>query len=351
MLRSLSRAQAAALALLALALLAWSLTIGPVQAPSASAPTEAYSDLKLYRDTAAAVRRGEPYYAAAARLQRLHDFPTRPFATVRLPTLTWLAAALGLPALHMLMLVLVLANAVAWYAAGRRPAAAAERCAVALFALAGSAMALSPEFALKHEVWAGLLVSLAIVLQSREHWRTALLLIATALTFRELAASFPPIALAVAVYRRRWREAGAWVLLGLLFATVLAFHAHAVAANVRPGDLGSQGWLGLRGPAAPLRDLVDVSLLNRVPAPLCYGLAMASLLGLMGAPPRIAAYVLPFTLIILALLAICARPVNFYWAILILPTALIGLAFLPRAVGDLVRALHRPPLAGVRQPL
>ena len=350
MLRSLSRAQAAALALLALALLAWSLTIGPVQAPSASAPTEAYSDLKLYRDTAEAVRGGEPYYAAAARLQRLHDFPTRPFATIRLPTLTWLAAALGLPALHVLMLVLVLANAVAWYAAGRRPAAA-ERCAVALFALAGSAMALSPEFALKHEVWAGLLVSLAIVLQSREHWRAALLLIATALAFRELAASFLPIALAVALYRRRWREAGAWVLLGLPFAIALAFHAHGAAANVRPGDLGSQGWLGLRGPAAPLRDLVDVSLLNRVPAPLCYGLAMASLLGLLGAPPRVAAYALPFTLIILALLAICARPVNFYWTILILPTALIGLAFLPRAAVDLVRALRRPPLAGVRQPL
>jgi len=350
MLRSLSRAQAAALALLALALLAWSLTIGPVQAPSASAPTEAYSDLKLYCDTAEAVHGGEPYYAAAARLQRLHDFPTRPFATIRLPTLTWLAAALGLPALHVLMLVLVLANAVAWYAAGRRPAAA-ERCAVALFTLAGSAMALPPEFALKHEVWAGLLVSLAIVLQSREHWRAALLLIATALAFRELAASFLPIALAVALYRRRWCEAGAWVLLGLLFAIALAFHAHGAAANVRPGDLGSQGWLGLRGPAAPLRDLVDVSLLNRVPAPLCYGLAMASLLGLLGAPPRVAAYALPFTLIILALLAICARPVNFYWTILILPTALIGLAFLPRAAGDLVRALRRPPLAGVRQPL
>jgi hypothetical protein len=44
------------------------------------------------------------------------------------------------------------------------------------------------------------------------------------------------------------------------------------------------------------------------------------------------------------LMALAARPDNFYWVLMVLPAYGAGLAFVPRALADLVRAiLRRPP--------
>ncbi len=82
------------LALLALAM-AWSaLSVGPVAEQAAPVETAAQAepdedggDLALYRRISERVITGEDYYAAALAEQRAGNYPTRPFVTVRLPTL------------------------------------------------------------------------------------------------------------------------------------------------------------------------------------------------------------------------------------------------------------------------
>ncbi|MGB3166656.1 MAG: hypothetical protein WBA68_07780, partial [Alteraurantiacibacter sp.] len=75
-------------------------TANPPQVASENAPRyvgdgERDTDLLLYRAIAERIAAGENYYAVAVDEQRARNFPVRPGLAVRLPTLAWLAAALG----------------------------------------------------------------------------------------------------------------------------------------------------------------------------------------------------------------------------------------------------------------
>lgn len=338
MLRMLSRGQAMILTLCLALACAWA-AYAPERPPSgAAAQGSTYSDLKLYHDVAARVAAGDDYYAAATELHRAHGFPTRPFITIRPPTLAHLGAVFGWQKLQYLLGAFLLAAAMLWYHAFRQ-ANLAERIAVAVFVLAGGAMASRTFLVAQHELWAGLLLALALPLVGSRHWIWALLFAAGALAIRELALPFVLLALAFAVVRKRWPEAAGWSALALVFAGAMAAHAAAVSAHALPGDLPSQGWDGLRGALAPLRDLVDVSLLNRLPASLAAPAALLALLGWAAAPVRQACFALLWFLGYALMLALFARGQNFYWAIVLLPAWFIGFAFLPRALIQLTHAM------------
>ncbi|MYL98004.1 hypothetical protein GR702_09490 [Novosphingobium sp. FGD1] len=341
MLASLTRAQAliviAALALL----LALSLMIRPADSEGAITGDGTYSDVQLYRDVAHAVASGEGYYPAATRLHRMHGFPTRPFITVRLPTLAWIEAGLGWRATHMLLLTLLGAAALAWFSMLRPLAGQAERFGASLLVVAGGAMAASDELVVTHELWAGVLVALALAMTVRGNLSAGLASAACALAVRELAVLFVLVAGASALHKRQYRAAFCWAGLLAGYTVVLYLHWRAVAPLSLPGDALSQGWSGMRGPAAPLRDIAEVTLINLAPQPLSYCLVMLALAGFLSAPPSVARMAIPYLALVAALLAVFARPVNFYWAILATPTVMAGLAFLPRLAGDLVRGLRR----------
>jgi hypothetical protein len=71
------------------------LSVGPEGAIAPTSSANGYGDADLYRELAARVSAGEPYYPAAVFLQQLHGYPTMPFVVVRPPTLTLLRVALG----------------------------------------------------------------------------------------------------------------------------------------------------------------------------------------------------------------------------------------------------------------
>src|SRR5215469_12650304 len=52
-------------------------------------PPKGYTDGDLYKDILTDTERGEGYYAAAAREQRAHHYPTAPPQAFREPTLNW----------------------------------------------------------------------------------------------------------------------------------------------------------------------------------------------------------------------------------------------------------------------
>ncbi|EJL33347.1 hypothetical protein [Novosphingobium sp. AP12] len=342
MLASLTRFQAFALLVAIAVLAALSLTIRPEESGAAITGDGTYSDVQLYKDIAGAVAGGEDYYHAATRLHRAHGFPTSPFVTVRLPTLAWIEAGLGWKATQLLLGALLAVTALAWFVMLRPLADAPERTGATLLVLVGGAMVGSADLVVTHELWAGVLVALATALLVRGWWGPALIVAAVALMIRELALPFVLIAGFWALRDGRRREALCWAGLLIAYAVVLYLHDEAVAPLSLPGDALSQGWGGMRGPAAPLRDIAEVTLINLIPPPLSYLVTLIALVGFFGAPAPLARIALPYLGGIAVLLAVFARPVNFYWAILAVPMVVAGLAFFPGVLRDLIRALRRP---------
>ncbi len=336
MLRALSPLQARIAAiLLALACL-WAALLSPA-APQPPTGLPFYSDIQLYHAIAARVSQGEDYYEAATTLQRAHNFPTQPFVTVREPTLSLLGASFGWERMRGLLGGLLLLATVLWYRqlqSARLP----ERIGAGLAILLGGGMVSQPALVVQHEQWAGVLLALALLFRGGRLWPVALLFAGAALAIRELALPFVLLALLFALVERRRHEVLGWTLLVVVFALGMAFHAHAVNAVAGAHDPVSQGWNGLRGPAAVLRDLIDVSLLNRLPGALARPLALLALFGWLAVPLRQARFAVLWFAGYALMLALFARSQNFYWAIMLLPAWFIGFAFLPRALSDLANA-------------
>lgn len=344
MLRRLTRAQARLLLIALVLACAWAVSLGIARGPvPAVEAAHDYSDVQLYRDVAAAVASGQDYYAAVTRLHRLHGFPTVPFFTVRLPTLTWAAATLGWTALQLLLAGLLIAAVCAWYAKLEAGGTKAEQWGAIVVLVLGGAMVTQPDLVPQHDQWVGILLTLALALRNTRAWPAALACAAFALAIRELAVAFVLLALAFALVERHWRQAAAWGALVIAFAVGMAWHAHLVMAHVLPGDLHSQGWDGLRGPAGTVHDVIEDSLLNALPRVIAAPIVILALFGWAGAPPRVAAFALLWLAGFGAAIALFAREANSYWAIELIPAWFLGLAFLPRAAGDLAAALGPKP--------
>lgn len=338
----------AVLALLALAL-AWSATADPVPARAWPASEQRRAvegpavegqggDFALYARIAERVAAGESYYPAALAEHRAHNYPVRPFVTVRLPTLAWVNARLGRGPAGLLVVALLLANLAAWYRALADRLALPERLAILPLAFLAGFAAFEPRAALSHELVAGLLLSLALALYRPGLTWPALVALAAALAVRELALPFALLWLAFALGERRWREAGALAIVIGLFAAGLALHAFMVEQFLLPGDQGSPGWGDRQGPRLFIEALIRFTPLLALPPWLAGPLALLPLVGWLGLGGRLgllaALWFTGFALV----LALFARAENFYWVLMVLPAYALGLALVPRALADLARA-------------
>ena len=341
MLARLPRPYALLAAFLLLAALGWCLA-APRQ-EIAKAPPGHYTDMRLYRDIVQQMDRGESYYAAATAQQRAHEYPTRPFVTVRLPTLYWLASTIGWARLGWFEIALLIANALIWPLAMPKPVRWAERLGIGLAIFLGGLASASPALTPMSETWCGLLLSLAaaFTLRGKAPWWAPLLCIAAALSLRELALPFALLSAVLALADGKKREFAAWLGLIALFALGLMLHARALTPHVMASDLSSPGWssgLGLRG---LLQALIGTTLLHMLPRGLAMALALLPLLGWLTLEWRTGKAVL-LTLAGYALaIALFPRPDNFYWGFLLLPTWFAGLALVPRGAWQLGRAISR----------
>ncbi|WP_285713807.1 hypothetical protein [Erythrobacter oryzae] len=297
--------------------------------------TRAKGDMALYARIAARVAAGEGYHAAALAEHRASGYPTRPFVTVRLPTLAWLQAAIGADGVRWLALALVAAAiaALVWRAVPL--ASIEERVIAAALLAAGGGAALSPVAAYDHDFIAGVLLSLALLVWRPERWWPALLAAAAALAVRELAAPFVVLWLAFALAEGRRHEVLALAALLALFAGGLAAHALAVDALQLPGDLASQGWDARAGYGVPLAGLLELTGLRHLPPILAAPLAVLPLIGWAGLGGRMGLFATLWFTGLATMMALFARPQNYYWVELILPAYAIGLAFAPRALAEL----------------
>lgn len=310
----------------------------PVSTPAKRPPR---GDLALYSRIHARMAAGQGYYAAALAEQRASGYPTRPFVTVRLPTLAWAQALLGPGGVRLAALVLAGAAILAlnWR---REPLASLEARIIASALLAaGGGAALSPLAAFDHDFIAGVLLTCALLAYRRERWWPALIALAAALAVRELAAPFAALWLAFALAEKRWREAAAVASVLALLAIALTFHAQAVAGGRLAGDLASQGWNARAGFMVPLTGLAGLTGLRLLPPVLAAPLAILPLVGWAGLGGRTGLFAALWFMGLATMMALFARPGNYYWAELALPAYAIGLAFAPRGLAELWRRALR----------
>ena len=352
MLAHLPRPLAVIFAALFLAAAAWCFVPAPPPVAAPPAAPNRYTDLMLYRDIVGSMQQGKGYYEAAAAQQRAHDYPTRPFVTIRQPALYVLAADYGWDWLNIAETALLLANVLLWPLALPAPANLAERLGAGLAVGVGGFAAAASTITPMSEVWCGLLLGLALAarLRWREQWWWPVLAVATALVIRELALPFLLLAATFALSEKRWRELYAWTLLAALFAVGVMVHAAAVLEVARASDLASQGWSGGLGPRGVLQALVNTSLLHKLPQSLALLIALLPVLGWAALEPRAGR----FTLLLLsgyaAMIGLFPRPDNFYWGFLLLPAWFAGLALVPRGLWQLSQAIVHPATRPISNP-
>ena len=317
--------------------------------PAAAAPTSSGErderlggDMALYARIHARMAAGEGYYTAAIAQQRASNYPTRPFVAVRLPTLAWVQAAVGADGVRWLAFSMVAACLAALHWHPALLASVPERFAAGVLLILGGGAALSPVAGYDHDFIAGLLLTLALLAYRPHRWWPALLAAGAALGLRELAAPFAALWLAFALADQRWREAAAVAAVLGLFAIGMAVHAQAVDALRLPGDLASQGWSAQAGYGLPIAALGQLTGLRFLPDALAAPIAVLPLIGWAALGGRIGLFAVLWFTGIATMMALFARPANYYWAELALPAYAIGLAFAPRGIFELVRSTIAP---------
>lgn len=306
-------------------------------------------DLALYDRVIERIGKGENYYAVAADEHRQAHYPLRPGVAVRLPTLAYLAVALGdsgkgaevlVPGVLAAALVLLVAVVLAWWKRlGEEPGGAQfQRIGTALVFM-GASLGLNRYYFVLHELWAGMLIALSLALhRPGRKWLAALLVAALALAIREHVLPYVLLMGALALWRRDWKESAAWAGLVALFGLYLTWHLGQVAQHVLPSDPLGPSWLELRGLSGWLSNVVLSSNLRFLPHFVAGPLVMLMVLGWAGWKSPLGTTATLLYLGYGLAFMIAGRPDNFYWGAVIAPAMFVGLAFAPRAVASLVKA-------------
>lgn len=330
-----------ALALIALLVMAAFLALDtpapPATGPASSAGDQA--DVMLYETIVEGMRHGGDYYTVAADALCGGDYPMKPFVTFRLPALAAVQALLPPAATLALLWCLDIAVAAAWYVRLRPAFARAPPRIVAMILLAGGMVVfVQPALVAFHELWAGLLIALSLAVRKPGRWIEAAAIGLAAMLIRETAALYVATMALLAFVEGERREALGWgAALGVL-AVVVAAHAHAVAQVVQPLDPASPGWAGMLGFGFFVRTMTISTTLAQLPLALAapfVGLAMA---GWTAWRDPLALRAVTVFALYAALLGMAGRADTFYWGLLVAPTLLVGLAFVPDALRDLFAA-------------
>lgn len=323
------------MAVIVVAILAWAALAGSPVANTAGA-ANAFTDNDLYIAVSRSVANGDSYYRAIVELHRLRDYPLAPASVIRFPTLAYITGNIDAQSATIALLI---ANILAFI--GLFPGNVLERAGAGVLLAIGGFMAFDPKVAYLHDLWAGLLIGLALIVYSDRRWWISVLAIAAAVAIREHAIIAAVLFGALALFRRNWIEVATWLVVGVLFALGTVAHYWAVSQYTSSADHVSRGWLALLGPKAFLDDVMGLTLLRLLPQWLAGPLALLPFLGWACAKDKrplivFGAYALLF--------CVFGRRDNFYWGFLVLPAYMAGLALVPRSIMEFWQT--RPHMVG-----
>jgi MFS family permease len=296
-------------------------------------------DLTLYDNVIERLQGGEHYYDVIAEEHRKLPFPLQPGLAVRLPTLAYILAWVGEGGMIPIGLALMALAVWAWWNRfGEEPGGERYRLVGSALVLVGVSLGLARYYFAMHELWAGLLVALALGLHRPGRWGWSLAVLALALAIRETVLPAVLLLGAMAFWRRDWKEGAAWSALAIVFAAALLIHLNIIAGLVQPGDPAGPSWLVLRGLEGWIGNIVLSSNLRWLPHVLAGPLVFLMILGWAGwrtpAGATIAFLALGYGLVFM----IAGRNENFYWGMIVAPAMFAGLALAPMALRSLWRS-------------
>jgi hypothetical protein len=315
----------------------------PPRLSTVAAAADPNPDLTLYHKIIGRISAGEAYYPAAAKELRAGNYPLRPFIAFRLPTLAVVSAAFGEKLMIGLNWLLICSIIAAWWVRlGGAFQKRGRRLSGTLLVISGLALMARPGLIVVHEVWAGLFIALALAIYRPYRWWPSVLAALIAVMIRETALPFILLMGAFAVWNRSWREVLAWSAIVTLFAIVLGLHAEQVAAVTLITDAKSPGWTSFGGWPFFVLAIRLTTALRGLPVWMAASLIPLAMLGWASWRSRtgLGGFLLfsGYALILMTL----GRPDNFYWGLMVAPTFLLGLAFLPNALSDLWRSITSP---------
>jgi len=317
---------------------------GPHSVPSLDSKAQAArpdrdEDLALYDHVIARMEKGEGYYDVIAQEHRASHYPLRPGLAVRLPTLAMILAHVPQPGQVLASVLLLVAVMAAWWRRlGEEPDGQTYRLFAMTLLFFGMQVSTTRYFFVLHELWAGMLLTLAFGLHRPGKWGWSLAAAALALAIREHSLPFVLLMAAMAFWRRDWKEGAAWSTLAALFLALLAVHLGKIAPQVLPSDPMGPSWMELRGLGGWLSNVVLSSNVRFLPHWLAGPVVILMVFGWSGWKTPAGAF---GTLLFLGyglLFMIAGRPDNFYWGAMIAPAMFLGLAFVPMATISLLRA-------------
>lgn len=299
-------------------------------------------DHALYYEIADRLKQGEGYYQAAAAEQRENGYPTKPFMTMRWPTHAYLLAIFGEKILTYLGLAIGVITIFLWRnrLAQDRDLPRYMRFA-AIIIIPNIIMLLAyRQWIYLHETLCGILVGLALVLYRPGRQWPAMLVMAAAMAIREFAVPVAMIFGLFALWDRNWRAAAGWLAMGLIYAGLMALHIHQVSLVSLATDKVSPGWTSSSGWVAYTSFVHNLSIFRYFPGWVSAFIVPLSLLGWATWKSRLGTIGFAIQILFVILLAGVARPNNFYWAIMVIPTLFIGLIFVPSALWQLYLSLR-----------
>jgi len=311
----------------------------PAVSGDAAKRADDQADVVLYEAIVDGVRHGGNYYTVAADQLRAGDYPMKPFVTFRLPTLAVAQAMLPNWAVVLLLYALAAGVMVAWFRRLRPAFTRPPPLVLAMVLLAGGLGAfVQADLASFHEVWAGLLIALSLALRRPGHWVAAAGVGALAMLIRETSALYVAVMFVLALAEGERKEAAGWAAGVALLAIVVVAHAHAVAAVVRPLDPSSPGWAGMLGFGFFVESITLSTALRLAPIWLAALLLGLSLFGWAAWRDLTGIRALATFALYGALIGLFGRVDTFYWGLMVAPAILVGLAFAPDGVKDLIAA-------------
>lgn len=295
-------------------------------------------DMDVFERIVDRVRAGESFHDASQRILRAQHYPTRSPFNWRTPTYAWwlaspIGTAFGRWGLVLGMFVVCLIAGL-----GMLEKQGLVGASLGVVFLVGSmAWSFGDKGWYLTELWAAMLLVLAILAADRGHWRLGVAAGLLALFFRELALPYAIVSLSLAIAARRRPEAIAWVLGLIAYGLFFAWHSSCVYARLSASDLAfKEGWIQFGGlPFALQTARANVFL---APFPLwCVAVYLPTALFGMAADRgetgrrlalTVGAYVASF--------GVVGHPMNFYWGLVYAPMLALGIARAPRALGHAI---------------
>lgn len=307
-----------------------------------------HTDVALYKRVIGDIDKGQPYYSAVAAEHRRGHYPLKPAFAVRNPLLATAMAALpddGARTLSLRILAIMVLAAWGWRLHIQFGRPVLDGAGMFLLGYGLPAALIAGLYPL-HDIWAGALIALSLGLYHPRRWLPSVMVGFLAVVLRELLLGYLVAMGAVALFEGKRREALAWAVAIVAFFGVFAVHAHLLAAQLKPGDLTSQGWLGFGGWPFVLATSKWNALLVLAPPWLIATVVPLMLLGLTGWPgplgTRLALICFGYNFAFL----VFGRPDNFYWGLIIAPLMMLGLLMTPRGLWDLARSAIHGSAAG-----